>query len=118
MRPGPGGMRRNMLNASFNDETSLYNCYMPFLKNGGLFIQTDKSYKIGDEVFVLLMLMNDGGKIPVAGKVVWINPKGTQGNRPAGIGVHFGEMDKGETRSKIETAIANLMRSEKPTFTM
>jgi len=62
--------------------------------------------------------MNDGEKVPIAGKVVWINPKGTQGNRPAGIGVHFGDMDKGATRQKIESLLANLMKSEKPTATI
>lgn len=118
MAPPRPGMKRNMLNANISDENLLYAYYMPFLKNGGLFIPTDKSYKLGDEVFLLLTLMNDGEKVPIAGKVVWINPKGTQGNRPAGIGVHFGDMDKGSTREKIERILANLMKSERPTATI
>lgn len=117
-RPGGGGMKRNMLTLHISDESTLYTSYLPFLKHGGLFIPTDKNYKLGDEVFLLLTLMNDNDKAPVAGKVVWINPKGAQGNRPAGIGIHFGEVDKGVTRDKIEKYLANLLRSERPTYTM
>jgi type IV pilus assembly protein PilZ len=116
-RPG-GGMRKNMLTLNITDEDTLYNSYLPFLKHGGLFIKTDKSYKLGDEVFLLLTLLNDSDKTPVAGQVVWINPKGASGGRPQGIGVHFGEMDKGATREKIEKALAAKIKSDKRTFTM
>ena len=62
---------------------------MPFLSNGGLFVPTNKAYDIGDEVFMLLTLMDEPEKIPIAGKVVWVTPRGAQGNRTAGIGVQF-----------------------------
>ncbi len=114
----PGGLKRNMLQLHIPDEQTLYNSYLPFLKQGGLFIPTDKNYKLGDEVFLLLTLLSDGEKMPVAGKVVWVNPKGVQGRRPAGIGVHFGELDKGATRNKIEKALGPLIKSEKGTYTM
>ena len=60
-------------------------CYMPFVRNGGLFIPTNSSYKLGDEVFMLLSIMGEDEKIPVAGRVIWITPKGAQGKRTAGI---------------------------------
>jgi type IV pilus assembly protein PilZ len=113
-----GGLKKNMLQLHVSDEQALYNSYLPFLKQGGLFIPTDKNYKLGDEVFVLLTLLDDPEKIPVAGKVVWINPKGVQGRRPAGIGVHFGELDKGATRRKIEKALGQMIKSDKNTYTM
>jgi len=113
-----GMMGRGMLTLHIKDKQTLYASYLPFLKNGGLFVPTEKKYKLGDEVFMLLTLLEDKEKMPVAGKVVWINPKGTQGNRPAGIGVHFGEMDNGATRTKIESALVGTMRSDKPTYTM
>jgi type IV pilus assembly protein PilZ len=47
---------------------------MPFIKGGGLFIPTNKSYKMGEEVFMLLTLMDDPAKLPVSGKVVWVTP--------------------------------------------
>lgn len=117
-RPGGSGLKRNMLELRIHDENILYMSYLPFLQHGGLFIPTEKKYQLGDEVFVLLTLFNDAEKIPVAGKIAWINPKGTQGSRPAGIGVHFGEMDKGATREKIEKIIAQYLKSDKPTYTM
>jgi type IV pilus assembly protein PilZ len=60
---------------------------MPFLRNGGLFIPTNKRFTLGEEVFVLLALMDEAEKIPITGTVVWVTPKGAQGNRQAGIGV-------------------------------
>ncbi len=117
-RPSMGGMKRNMLNHHIPDELNLYVSYLPFLKRGGLFIPTDKNYKLGDEVFLLLSLLNEGDKTPVAGKVAWINPKGAQGNRPKGIGLHFGEMDDGKTKDKIEKLLVNYLKSEKATHTM
>ena len=111
-------MRGGMVTRTIKDKQDLYHSYLPFLKNGGLFIPTEKQYTLGDEVFMLLTLPDDNEKNPVAGKVVWINHKGTQGGRPAGIGVHFGEQDGGKTRTKIEATLGGLLRSDKPTYTM
>jgi hypothetical protein len=73
---------------------------MPFVKNGGLFMPTNKPYRLGDDVFMLLSFMDDPEKLPVAGRVVWISPRGAQGNRTAGIGVQFSDIDKGRARNK------------------
>jgi type IV pilus assembly protein PilZ len=112
----PGG--RGMITLHIKDKDMLFKCYLPFLKNGGLFYPTDKPYRLGDEVFMLVTLISENDKIPVAGQVAWINPPHAQGNRPAGIGVHFGDQDKGETRSKIETMLVGMVAADKPTFTM
>jgi len=50
--------------------------------------------------------------------VVWITPKGAQSNKTAGIGVQFSELDKGATRSKIETQLAGALSSDRPTQTI
>ena len=85
---GPGiGARSGIMTLTIKDKAVLYAAYMPFVKNGGLFIPTQKNYKMGDEVFLLLNLMDEPEKIPVAGKVVWVTPKGDQGNRAAGLAV-------------------------------
>ena len=86
VNPGP---RNGILSLTIKDKSVLYAAYMPFIKNGGLFIPTNKSYKLGDEVFMLLSVMDEPEKIPVAGKVTWITPKGAQGNRAAGVGVQL-----------------------------
>lgn len=112
MIPGAG-----ILSLTIKDKAVLFAAYMPFVKNGGLFIPTNKSYNIGDEVFVLLNLMEEPEKLPVAGKVIWITPKGAQGNRSAGIGIEFTE-ENSLAQSKIETYLAGILDSDKLTHTM
>lgn len=110
--------RPGMLSLSIKDKSSLYAAFMPFVKNGGLFIPTDKIYNLGDEVFMLLTLMDDSERLPVAGKIIWMTPKGAQGNRAHGIGVQFASQDKGVTRGKIETHLAGALKSDRITHTM
>ncbi len=110
--------KQGILSLTIRDKSALYAAYMPFVKNGGLFIPTAKSYQLGDEVFMLLTLMEDKEKMPIAGRIVWITPKGAQGNRTAGIGVQFSELDKGQTKSKIENYLAAALKSERQTHTM
>ncbi len=64
------GTRNGILSLAIKDKAVLYAAYMPFVRNGGLFIPTKKEYELGDEVFMLLNLMDEAEKIPVAGKVV------------------------------------------------
>jgi len=113
------GPRQNILSVVIADKAVLHESYMPFVKNGGLFIPTKKTYSLGNEVFVLLTLMDEREKIPFAGRVVWITPKGAQGNRPAGIGVQFHDDQNGTAvRNKIETYLGGALKSDRPTFTM
>jgi type IV pilus assembly protein PilZ len=116
--PKPGGARQGILSLTIKDKNALYAAYMQFVKNGGLFIPTTKRYQLGDEVFMLLTLMEDSERIPVAGKVVWITPAGAEGNRAAGIGVQFSDQDGGVARNKIEGYLAGALQSERPTHTM
>jgi len=110
--------RQGILSLTIKDKSALYAAYMPFIKGGGLFIPTKKSYQIGEEVFMLLTLMDETEKIPVAGKIVWITPPGAQGNRAAGIGVQFSDQDDGVARNKIEGYLAGALQSDRPTHTM
>ncbi len=112
-----GGARNGILSLTIKDKAVLYAAYMPFVKNGGMFIPTGKSYKLGDEVFMLLSLMEEPEKIPVAGKVIWVTPRGAQGNRAAGIGVQFTDQDN-TAITKIENYLAGSLSSDKPTHTM
>lgn len=114
----PSQPKHGILQLTIKDKAALYAAYMPFVKNGGLFIPTNKQYNIGDEVFMLLTLMDEKDRLPVAGKIVWITPKGAQGNKARGIGVQFIEQDKGVTRGKIETHLAGTLDSARMTHTM
>ena len=110
--------RQGILSLTIKDKSALYAAYMPFVQGGGLFIPTKKDYQLGEEVFMLLTLMDETEKIPVAGKIVWVTPAGAQGNRAAGIGVQFSDQDDGAARNKIEGFLAGALESERPTHTM
>ncbi|MCJ8314205.1 MAG: PilZ domain-containing protein [Saccharospirillaceae bacterium] len=111
------GPRNGILSVTMKDKAVLYAAYMPFVDNGGLFIATNRKFQLGDDVFLLMSLMDEPEKIPVAGKVIWLTPKGAQGNRASGIGVQF-EKKNDLARDKIETYLAGSLNSEKPTHTM
>jgi type IV pilus assembly protein PilZ len=107
------------LSLALKDKASLYAAYMPYVKGGGIFIPTPRKYALGDEVFVLLSLMEDKERLPVAGKVVWITPAGSQGNRAAGIGIQFADTPEADAaKTKIETLLAGILDSDKFTQTM
>jgi type IV pilus assembly protein PilZ len=109
--------RNGILSLTIKDKAVLYSAYMPYLHHGGLFVPTNKPYNLGDEVFMLLTLMDESEKIPIAGKVVWVTPRGAQGNRTAGIGVQFSDQD-GAANAKIENHLAGSLSSDRPTHTM
>ena len=115
----PQNARPGALSLNIREKAILYAAYMPFLKGGGIFIPTTKPYRLGDEIFMLIGLMGDPNKIPVAGKVVWITPAGSQGNKAQGIGVQFSEDEGGAAaRSKIEELLDGQLKINRPTHTM
>ena len=106
-----------VLEVSIRDATALHSAYMSFLKNGGLFVPTQREMSLGQEVLLLLTLMDEAEKLPIAGKVVWLTPPGAQGNRQAGIGVEFSEQDAA-VAAKIENYLGGALASERPTHTL
>ena len=108
---------QGLMSLTIKDTTSLYDSYMPFIKGGGLFVPTHKRYSLGDDVFIRLTLMEEGDKLPVPGKVVWVTPAGSQGGRVAGIGVQFNDPTDA-VRTKIETYLAGALGSDRETSTM
>jgi type IV pilus assembly protein PilZ len=120
MKPGAtiAGGRPGVLSLTIKDKNALYAAYMPYVKGGGIFVPSNRPYKLGDEVFMLLTLMDSKEKIPVAGHVVWVTPAGAQGSRTAGIGIQFSEKDSGVARTKIENILAGALNSDRPTHTM
>ena len=116
---GAGGARQGILSLVVKDKAALYNAYMPYLKQGGIFVPTPKRYFLGDEVFLLLTLPDSSERLPVAGKVCWVTPTGAQGNRTAGVGVQFADSNEGEVvRNRIETLLAGMLNADKATQTM
>lgn len=117
-KPMPVAARPGVLSLTIKDKNALYAAYMPFVKGGGIFVPSNRSYKLGEEVFMLLTLMDSKEKIPVAGHVVWVTPAGAQGSRTAGIGIQFSEKDSGIARNKIEGILASALNSDRLTHTM
>lgn len=115
----PSVARPSVLSLNINSKSALYAAYMPFLVNGGIFVPTPRNYKLGDEVFMLLQLMDDPTRHPVAGTVAWVTPAGAQGGKAQGIGVHFSADDAGKVlRGRIETILAGALGSNRPTHTL
>ena len=110
--------RPGVLSLAIKEKAALYAAYMPYIKGGGLFIPTNKTFDMGDEVFMLLSLVDDPVKFKVVGKVIWISPAPVN-SRPQGIGVQFSEKDGGiEVKNKIESILGGALKSNRPTHTM
>jgi len=110
--------RQGILSLSIKDKNALYAAYMPFVVNGGLFIPTNRQYEMGQEVFVLLSLMEETERLPIAGKVIWKTPSGSESYRATGIGIQFTDQDSTIARNKIENYLAGALTSDRATHTM
>ena len=51
--------RKGIISFSISDRGALYSSYMAFVQNGGLFVPTARNFELGDEVFMLLKIMDD-----------------------------------------------------------
>jgi type IV pilus assembly protein PilZ len=110
--------RPSVLSLSIKEKAALYAAYMPYLQNGGIFVPTSKTYQLGDEVYLILTLMDDQTKLPIAGKVVWVSAAGGRSRQP-GIGVHFPADDSGgAARKAIEDILGAALKSARPTLTI
>ncbi len=111
--------RPTVLSLAIKEKAALYAAYMPFLKFGGIFVPSQKPYKIGDEIYLILALMDDPNKYPIAGKVAWITPPGANNNKAQGIGVHFPNDESGQrAKARIEEILGAALRSSRATHTL
>lgn len=112
--PPPG-----VISLNIKERSALYAAYMPYLTGGGIFIPTNRPYRIGEEALMLLTLPDDPKKYPVVGQVVWITPDGAQSNKLQGVGVQFKQDESGiAIRARIEELLSGTLMSAKPTHTM
>jgi type IV pilus assembly protein PilZ len=115
----PSPSRPSVLSLPIKEKAALYAAYMPFLLNGGIFVPTNKVYKIGDEIYLILTLMDDATKYPIAGKVAWITPGGANNNKAQGIGVHFSSDESGlRVKLRIEELLGAAIGSSRATHTL
>ena len=101
----------------YASDRELYLSYMPFLKDGGLFIRTADVMELDTEVELEVLLPDSLEQSEVKGIVCWLTPVGAQNGTPPGVGVSFTD-DPDKIRFQIEKAIARHLNSSDPTFTM
>jgi type IV pilus assembly protein PilZ len=116
----PAGVGRpSVIQLVFRERGALYAAYMPLLRDGGLFVPTNRDYRLGDDIYLLLSLPEDPQRFPVAGKVAWITPANASGGRTQGVGVSFPNDDKTrQLKIKIEGILGTAISSNKPTQTL
>jgi len=105
------------LSVEFHSERELYLAFMPFLKEGGIFVRTPHQYELGDEVELNILLPDALEESIVHGEVCWLTPIGAQNSTPPGVGINFVK-DPEKIRHQIEQIIARHLNSSEPTLTM
>ncbi|MEN9316564.1 MAG: type fimbriae assembly protein [Pseudomonadota bacterium] len=115
---GAGRSRPSVMSLAIRERAALYAAYMRFVEGGGLFIPTTRPARIGDEIYAILTLLDEPGKVALPGRVCWITPAGVPG-RPQGIGIQFARNDAGEAaRVRIETLLSGEIATNRPTHTI
>lgn len=110
--------KNNIFFVHYKDKNELYQHYMPYIENGGLFVATDKNFHLGEEVFLMVKLIDEPEKFTIAGKVIWITPTAAQGGKTPGVGVQFTSEESDEFRKIIETYLAGALDSDRSTETI
>jgi len=111
--------RPSVIQLVFREKGALYAAYIPLLMDGGLFVPTNRDYRLGEDIYLLLSLPDDPQRFPVAGKVAWITPANASGGRTQGVGVRFPNDDKTrQLKVKIEELLGTQISSSKPTQTI
>ena len=117
--PEASSTRPGVFTLVIRSKSALYASWIPVLKGGGIFLPSNRSHSLGEEVLILLSLLDDPNKIPLQGVVAWINPAHATGNRPQGIGVQLHDSEAGrELRKRVEGLLAGALQSSRPTHTI
>jgi type IV pilus assembly protein PilZ len=101
----------------FETDKELYLAFMPFIKQGGLFVRTHDSYQINSEISLEVTLPDSLEASQVIGRVCWQTPVAAQSGAPAGIGICFIE-DPDNVRNQIEKTLGASLNANDPTLTM
>lgn len=92
------------LTRHFKTLGELKNAFMPFVREGGLFISTKNQFHLDDRVTVVVTLPESEQTFTFSGDVIWITPHSAQHH--AGVGVQCNS-DEGEAFQKaVEQLVA------------
>jgi len=112
-------LRPSVVSLAIRDRAGLYAAYMPFLRNGGIFVPGNRPCRLGDEIFLLLTLMQDEQRYRVAGNIVWITPAGAGDHHTQGFGVHFPDDEAGRSlKKRIEELLGTSLGASRSTHTI
>jgi len=101
----------------YENDMDLYESYMPFFTQGGLFFRTDELYEMGTELILHIILPDSLESSSVKAQVSWLTPDGAQSGNDMGVGVSFIE-DIDNINQQIENTIALHLKSHTPTLSM
>lgn len=114
-----GAPRPSVIQLAIKEKSALYAAYIPVFSTGGMFIPTQRDYRLGDAVYVLISLPDDPQRYPVAGKVAWVTPVKASHNRTPGVGVVFPNDEKSRVlKFKIEEILGAHLSSDRVTQTI
>lgn len=117
--PESTATRPGVFTLVIRSKAALYAAWIPLLKGGGIFLPSNRPHVLGEEVLILLSLLDDPNKIPLHGSIAWINPAHGTGNRPQGIGVQLHDSEAGrELKKRVEGLLAGALQSSRPTHTI
>ena len=107
-----------LINCTFPTERLLYSAYMPYIKNGGLFIKTKQFYPLGTKIQLQVTLLDEVVPYVIDGQIAWITPKAAQNDKPLGLGIQFSCENTRMLRNKIETYLSEMLKLSQPTDTI
>jgi Tfp pilus assembly protein PilZ len=103
-----------LLLVQYEDKQALYNAYMGFCRDGGLFVPGPVASHLGTALNLLVQLPGDPEVHTVSGKVVWINM-----NKKKGVGVRLsGDEFSRKLQNAIQNSLGGMVKGVNPTFTM
>jgi type IV pilus assembly protein PilZ len=115
---GNGNSRPSVVPLNYPDKDTLQRAYMSFVKGGGLFMPTNVSYEMNEEIFLLVSLPGSKKALPVPGTVVWQSPSSSADGRRPGVGIEFKGREGNSLRNTIEGILGARVSGPDPTYTM
>ncbi len=108
-----------MISISLKDKPTVYYSYMPFFAHGGFFVPTSDPFKMGDEVLLMVDLLDHPDKFILRTHVAWINQNRTSNGQSQGIGLAFGDDETAiKCRMYVEEQLPGLLHTDRATYTM
>ncbi|SDC11769.1 PilZ domain-containing protein [Acinetobacter boissieri] len=109
--------RGGVLQVNITDINVLQASYMPYVTGGGLFVPSAQLISLGEDVFVLATLPGQNQKIPLTGKVIWINHTATD-TKPQGFGIQLAGEKGRFYQEEAEKLLGNRLYSSAPSYTV